>query len=193
MTAWVMKNKSVFAVRWIVLVSLLATLLLAACQPLRQAPDPSSATPFVPPTLVPPTPVATPTVLAFAHSASSPGDCQDGLTFIQDATIPDGTQVEPGSTLDKRWDVQNSGTCAWNENYRIKLIAGDALGAASEQALFPTLGGGSTTIRITFQAPTEPGNYRSAWQAHDPAGQPFGDPFFIDFVVIDSPPPTSVP
>jgi hypothetical protein len=34
-----------------------------------------------------------------------------------------------------------------------------------------------------FKAPSEPGSYRSAWQAYNPQGEPFGDPFFIDFVV----------
>lgn len=173
--------------------ALLLTGLLGGCQQVRQAPDPSAATPFVPPTLVPT--AFTATVLALPHTqqTSSPADCQDGLTFIGDTTIPDGTQVQPGSTLDKRWDVQNSGTCPWNEQYRLKLIAGDALGAASEQALFPTLGGSSTTLRITFQAPSEPGNYRSAWQAFNPAGEAFGDPFYIDFVVVNAPPAAETP
>jgi len=171
-----------------ILISLALLLQLTACQPTRQAVNPADAAPFVPPTLIPPTPVATATLAAFSHSTSSPVDCENGLTFLSDATIPDGTQVEPGSTLDKRWEVENSGTCSWNEKYRLKLIAGDALGAASEQALFPTLAASTTTLRITFQAPTEPGNYRSAWQAFDPAGEAFGDPFFIDFVVINSPP-----
>jgi len=165
-------------------ISLMLILGLAACQPLRQAPDPYASTPFVPPTLVPTAPASTVIALPHSQATVSPSDCQDGLTFLSDATIPDGTQVQPNSTLDKRWEVQNSGTCPWNEQYRMKLIAGDALGAASEQALFPTLSGSSTTLRITFQAPAEPGNYRSAWQAFNPAGEAFGDPFFIDFVVI---------
>ena len=81
----------------------------------------------------------------------------------------------------------------FGEVFRDGQLQSDALGAASEQALFPTLGGSSTTLRITFQAPSEPGNYRSAWQAFNPAGEAFGDPFYIDFVVVNAPPAAETP
>ena len=48
--------------------------------------------------------------------------CQDNLTFIEDLTVPDGTYVDPGVVLDKRWKVRNSGSCNWDEDYRFKLI-----------------------------------------------------------------------
>ncbi len=35
------------------------------------------------------------------------------------------------------------------------------------------------------------GTYRSAWQAYDPDGLPFGDPFFIEIEVVDEPPSES--
>jgi hypothetical protein len=40
---------------------------------------------------------------------------------------------------------------------------------------------------MVFTAPSEAGTYRSAWQAHDPSGEPFGDLFFIEFVVSEQP------
>jgi hypothetical protein len=92
--------------------------------------------------------------------------------------------VTPGQTLDKRWQVQNSGTCNWDNRYRMKLIAGPEMAANPEQALFPARSGASLVIRIVFTAPNEPGTYRSAWQAYAPNGEPFGDPFFIEVVVI---------
>jgi hypothetical protein len=52
-----------------------------------------------------------------------------------------------------------------------------------EQALYPARSGTQVELRIVFTAPNEPGIYRSAWQAHDPEGQPFGDQFFIEIVV----------
>jgi len=109
--------------------------------------------------------------------------CEDQLTFITDLTIPDGTIVSPDSTLDKRWEVENSGSCNWNGNYRIRLIAGPDLSAQKEQALYPARNGTRAVIRLVFKAPLEPGSYRSAWQAYNPRGEPFGDPFFIDFQV----------
>lgn len=109
--------------------------------------------------------------------------CLDNLRFISDVTIPDGTEVASEATLDKRWEVENSGNCNWTENYRVRLIAGPDLGAQIEQALFPARSGTRAVIRIVFKAPTEAGSYRSAWQAFNPQGEPFGDPFFIIITV----------
>jgi hypothetical protein len=109
--------------------------------------------------------------------------CTDNLTFLEDLSIPDGSLVVPGQLLDKRWRVQNSGSCNWDERYRLKLIAGPDMGASSEQALIPARSGSTALIRILFTAPSEAGTYRSAWQAYDPQGRPFGDPFFIEVVI----------
>lgn|GEM_PF-233063 len=120
-----------------------------------------------------------------AEVPTSRADCVDVLTFISDLTIPDGTVVLPDSTMDKRWEVENSGNCNWDETYRLRLIAGPDLGAQTEQALYPARSGSRAVIRILFKAPLEPGAYRSAWQAANPNGDLFGDPFFIDFIVSD--------
>ncbi len=109
--------------------------------------------------------------------------CSNDLVFLDDLTIPDGTVVEPGQRLDKRWKVQNNGTCNWDDRYRVKLIAGPNLGVPVQQALYPALSGTEIVIRMIFIAPEDPGNYRSAWQAFDPQDNPFGHPFFIDFQV----------
>ena len=111
--------------------------------------------------------------------------CMDNLLFLGDLTIPDGTVVEPGERLDKRWQVENNGTCNWDERYRVKLIAGPGMGVPVQQALYPARSGTEVVIRMVYFAPDEPGNYRSAWQAYDPNGLPFGDPFFIDIIVED--------
>ena len=117
--------------------------------------------------------------------------CTNALWFFQDLTIPDGTQVLPGDRLDKRWLVQNAGTCNWDERYQIRLEAGPNMGVPAVQALYPARSGLELTIRMNFIAPDEPGTYRSAWQAYDPEGLSFGDPFFIEIVVIENPLPES--
>ena len=102
---------------------------------------------------------------------------------MDDATIPDGTIVAPGSSLDKQWLVQNSGTCNWDTRYRLRLISGDALGASLEQALYPARAGTQANLRILFIAPQESGEHVSEWQAFDANGIPFGESFFIKVVV----------
>ena len=175
------------------LIFLLFCAVLAGCTPPAQLqPAASEERPlFRPPTAAAPTPTAEdlPTELpAAADQANQSGvSCADNLTFVSDLTIPDGTRVAPQSTMDKRWEVENSSSCNWNESYRVRLIAGPELGAQKEQSLYPARSGTRAAIRILFQAPVEPGPYRSAWQAFNPQGEPFGDPFFIDFTVGENP------
>ncbi len=113
--------------------------------------------------------------------------CQDGLLFIEDLTIPDGTLVAPGEMIDKRWKVANNGSCNWDGRYRLRRISGPDLGVADEQALFPARAGGEAIVRMILTAPNDPGTYRSAWQAYNPLGEPFGDPIFVEIIVASSP------
>ena len=128
-----------------------------------------------------PTPSPPPAAPAFVPTATPA--CTDALTFMEDLTIPDGTQVSPGAPLDKRWKVQNSGTCNWDATYSVQLIAGPESGAPANASLYPARSGNEGVIRLQFDAPTDTGTYRIAWQAFNPQNQPFGDPFYIEFVV----------
>lgn len=158
-----------------------------AIHPVRTAPNPDS-TPFLAPTLAP-TPLppgVTADPATIRPTATQP--CEDGLTFLADLTLPDGSEVAAGATMDKRWEVQNSGSCNWTDGYTLRLIAGIDLGANPQQALYPARSGTRTVIRLVFQAPIEPGSYRSAWQAYSPSGEAFGDAVFIDFIVPETAP-----
>lgn len=118
-----------------------------------------------------------------AINATPTVTCSDQLQWLYDVSIPDGSQVAPGSILEKQWQVKNNGTCNWDATYTIRLTAGIDMGAASPQMLVPARGGSEAVIQIEFTAPAEEGRYRSAWQAYNPSGQPFGDPVFIEIVV----------
>jgi hypothetical protein len=111
--------------------------------------------------------------------------CTDNLTFLEDISILGGTLAHPGDGLDKRWLVMNSGSCNWDDRYRLKLASGSELNAPVEQALFPARSGTKASIRILFTAPSGPGIYESDWQAYDPQGKPFGDPVIIQ-ISVDS-------
>lgn len=167
-----------------ILVCLLTIILVAGCTA-----DPSGDQDFV---YIPPTPAVTrPTPTSSPTPVSSPlptatVTCEDNLIYLQDVTIPDGTQAEPGQLMDKRWEVQNTGSCSWDGRYELRLISGETLGAETIQKLYPARSATTTILRIHFTAPSEPGVYRSAWQAHDPQGQPFGDPIFIEIAVASA-------
>lgn len=165
--------------------------LLTACAPTQ------TSTPFRPPTLLPPTqplPTTTPLpqiatrvpptpTIAISATPTEVPPCTDNLTFVSDVTIPDGTTVSPGVSVDKQWLVTNSGACDWDSSYRLKLVSGDALGAVTEQALYPARAGAQITLRIIFTAPNEPGTYGSTWQAFGPEAVAFGDTVYVEIVV----------
>ncbi len=159
-------------------------LMLQGCifAPPQRVPPPASQSPlFLPPTSKP---AQIETNLMPEQSQPTPTlPCVDGLTFISDLTIPDGSIIQAGASIDKRWEVENSGSCNWENGYSLRLIAGDEMGAGTQQALTPARSATRAVIRILFQAPSEPGNYRSAWQAYNPQDLPFGDPIFMDITV----------
>lgn len=109
--------------------------------------------------------------------------CKNDLSWVQDITIPDGSNVKPGESLDKQWLVTNSGGCDWDSRYRLKNTGGDPLGAPAEQALYPARAGTQATLHILFTAPQAAGAYKSAWQACGPDGAAFGDAIYIQIVV----------
>ena len=96
----------------------------------------------------------------------------NALTLLESMSIPDGTVVHPGDQVDKRWLVQNSGSCNWDERYQLRSIPGTGMNALAELALYPARSGAKANIRIQLTAPSEPGSYQGTWQAYDPLGQP---------------------
>jgi len=177
------------------LFSILLTLIsAAACSPR------TTQTPFIPPTapaqLIEPTFIINPTqnvhvvqitpfpTIAIPTETSNPTDCINNLKFIDDLTIPDNISIAYGATMDKKWLIQNSGTCNWNSEYRLRHVGGAVLGAPEELALYPARSGTQPTIQITFTAPFTDGEFESAWQAFDPGGLAFGDLIYIRIVTV---------
>jgi len=147
---------------------------LASPATLPSGPQPGAPTPIIFPT-------DTPTLAPVQITPAPP--CTDGLTFLLDLTIPDGTVMLPGQFVDKQWLVENSGTCNWDSRYRLRFIGGEALGAPTDLPLYPARAGARVTLRILFTAPSEAGSYQSQWQAQSPDGTLFGDAVYLLIIV----------
>jgi Ig-like domain from next to BRCA1 gene len=109
--------------------------------------------------------------------------CTNGLSYIQDLTIPDGSNFAPGQEIDKQWQVRNSGSCNWDRRYGLKLISGDAMGNPALLPLFPARAGAQAVLEVHFTAPPSAGLYECDWRAVDPQGQPFGDAVYMQISV----------
>ena len=164
---------------------LCAVIVLTGCGPQGETPPPGVE--------ASPAPTSNPAVASLRQTeavkltASSPATptpvCISDLRFVDDVTLPDGTVVEPGQSLDKRWRVENAGSCNWDHRYEIRLIAGPDLQAPSPQALYPALSDTEAVIRIEYTAPQEPGNYISSWPL-----TPMADPLeIISLLILSSP------
>ena len=160
------------------------TILLGGCvfpSPSRPAPGADLTPMYIPPELNPATP--TPDAAAVSSNPQQNQDCLNNLKFVTDITIPDGTVAKIGEAMEKKWEVENTGTCNWISGYTLRLVAGGSLGANPEQALFPALAGSKVTIQMNFLAPAAPGDYKSAWQAYGLDGKPFGEVIYIQITV----------
>jgi hypothetical protein len=125
--------------------------------------------------------------ISLATGTPSPtpaGPCTNNAHFVADVTVPDGTEFTPGQPIDKQWRVRNTGSCDWDADYRLVLVSGNALGAASEVALYPAKAGNEAILQLSMIAPPDPGSYTGRWQARSPAAKLFGDRIFVTINVV---------
>ncbi len=133
--------------------------------------------------------IALPTATQLPAETQETGSasCINGARFVEDLTIPDGTQVVSEEVLDKRWAVLNSGTCDWSAGYRLVRIDEGRIEASDELALYPARAGETGVWSVQLTAPTQPGEQIASWQAQAPDGSFFGDPVFVLIEVVSSP------
>ena len=97
------------------------------------------------------------------------------VRFVDDVTIPDNTQLQPGQTFRKVWRVQNAGSCAWSPGYQLVFAGGDAMGSNLAVNLPRAVAPGDTVdLSIDLTAPGAYGVYQSNWKLRSPAGNIFG-------------------
>ncbi len=130
---------------------------------------PPTATPQpITPSATPPTIVATPTQVVFPPAPHGDGPCTYQASFLGDVTIPDNTQLAPGTAFAKTWRVRNDGTCTWGSNgYALQSLVfydGDRLSALNSVGLPGEVPPGSVVdLSVSMVAPQNPGSYRSEW------------------------------
>ncbi len=147
-----------------------------------------TASPTASPTI---TPIpATPTETLTPTPAMTPVPC-DVAGFIDDVTIPDGTEMDPGETFTKTWRLRNNGSCNWTDAYKLVFVSGDQMDGPTLQEfttdwIYP---GFEVDVSVDLVAPTEPGTYIGYWKLQNESGVPFGlsptsGPFYVEIVVV---------
>ena len=135
---------------------------------------------------------ATPVVLTATLETPATADpCYD-LLWIEDVTIPDGTNLKPNESFTKTWLVQNSGGCAWPPGFTFQNVGGDPMRGETfilEEAI-PV--GAKREISIHLAVPTDQnGLIQSSWRMADANGVFFGDNLSVNITVGNILTPTS--
>lgn len=146
-----------------------------------------------PPTITPNSlSTATPNIAATATLTPTEDAC-NRAHFVDDVTIPDGSEIFAGNTFVKTWRIQNVGTCTWTTAYKLVTYSGDDLGAPSETALTASVPpGGSIDISVTLTAPSTDGDYQQNFKLKSDTGYLFATgtsyqaPLFVEIKVIHS-------
>lgn len=115
------------------------------------------------------------------------------LLYIEDVTIPDGTQMKAGEAFTKTWLVQNVGGCAWRAGFTFNHYGGDGMRGSTVTLTDAIPTGAKREISVQLVVPSgQTGIIESAWRMADENGIFFGDTLSIKIVVGDVTAPTSI-
>ena len=105
------------------------------------------------------------------------------LTFVRDVSIPDNTQMDPGESFTKTWQVQNSGSCEWKAGFKFQNTGGNAMSGATLTLPSAVVSGATFDLSVPMTAPSASGTARGNWRMSTDTGQFFGDEVFVQIVV----------
>jgi hypothetical protein len=133
------------------------------------------------------TQLATSVVSGSSGVGSTASGCNDAA-FVGE-TLPDKSVVTGGKTFTKAWQLQNTGTCSWDEGYTFAFqpdlsssaIAGyDIVIKNSDEVTKP---GHSQSFIVKLTAPSTAGEYKGYWKLKTDSGTAFGPLVFFDIIV----------
>ncbi len=131
------------------------------------------------------TPTATSPVIAVVTNAEGTQvELCDNLIYVADVTVPDGTIMSPGQDFVKTWRVRNTGACPWGAGY-VLAYAGYTIPMSGQfiamtEVIQP---GQEVEVSVQFTAPSQAGEYLSAWTMRNPQGVTFPQVVFVKIIV----------
>nr|MBN1229474.1 hypothetical protein [Anaerolineae bacterium] len=133
------------------------------------------------PAIPSPVPTETPTV--------TPG-CGVWSEFVDDITIPDGSEIVAGGQFEKVWRLRNNGCLPWPAGTQLVFLSGDQMGGPDALDISPVQPGALIDISVPLVAPEAFGSYLGRWQLITPDGVSIGPYVFVQIVTV---PPTATP
>lgn len=107
--------------------------------------------------------------------------CTNQALVVGSDYPPVGSTFNAGEKIPIVWRVRNTGTCAWNNTYRVSQFSGDEM---TIEGAFPnTAADEEAEIEFSIVAPAFAREYQAAWRFSNPQGNFFGDKFSYVFSV----------
>ena len=116
---------------------------------------------------------------------------------LEGKSIPDGGTVHINTFFTQTFRLKNTGSCTWDQNYELRFVDGDLLGAAASITMIPVgevQTWGYAIVDVLMKAPSKPGIYKGFWIIKASNGQLFGvgpsgvSQFWLEVNVIDPDP-----
>jgi hypothetical protein len=108
--------------------------------------------------------------------------CDDAI-FVDDVTVPDGTEMAPGQDFVKTWKIRNTGSCTWGTGYSVIFAYGEKMSGIAEPVTGAVAPGEEVEISVRFKAPENTGEYSTYWRMANASSIPFGENIFMLIVV----------
>lgn len=136
-----------------------------------------------------------PAISATIEPSATSNPCFN-LLWIEDVTIPDGTQMKAGEVFTKTWLVQNIGGCAWRAGFTFSHVGGDLMRGNTVILQEPIQTGSKRELSVQLTVPSgQTGLIQSSWRMADETGSFFGDTLSVNIQVgsVTTPVVTSTP
>lgn len=108
---------------------------------------------------------------------------QDNAVFIVDVTIPDGTRVTPNQSLEKTWQLRNTGSTSWGNGYQLAFVSGNPLSGPNAVNVPATAPNNTANISVNLIAPSTEGVQVGYWRLRNPQGTYFGPLLSVEIEV----------
>ncbi|MFB9931042.1 NBR1-Ig-like domain-containing protein [Amycolatopsis halotolerans] len=100
----------------------------------------------------------------------------DNSQFVGDVTVPDGTVIHVGETVQKVWELKNTGSVAWHQRYLQRMDLPPAPGSCrtpDRVLIGDTPPGDHVMVSIPLTASPAPGRCWIGWKMIDANGAEF--------------------
>jgi len=114
--------------------------------------------------------------------------CINDAEFAAGGEGPVHTSVVADDVFEINWRLRNSGSCTWNDSYRINYLGGSLENPTASISLSDEVQpGGEIEVAVQVTAPSSTGEFFAEWQLFGADGVPFGARLPVEGEVPDYP------